>query len=89
LDSQYVFFAKEATEENLLLTERASLEISLDNKSEKKYYVAEEEPLFRIYEREGSLQISFFIMLEGDAGLSNYRLNEDALRANQSFGHSE
>jgi hypothetical protein len=28
-------------------------------------------------------------VLEGDAGLSHYRLNEDAVRANQSFGHSE
>jgi len=38
-DSQYIFFTKEVKEENLLLSERASLEISLNNKSENKYYV--------------------------------------------------
>lgn len=63
-DSQYIFFTKEVKEENLLLSERASLEISLNNKSENKYYVKEEEPTFIIYEREDYLQISFFIVIE-------------------------
>lgn len=38
-EGQFVFFAREAAREELLLTERASLEISLNNKSENKYYV--------------------------------------------------
>lgn len=63
-DSQYIFFTKEVKEENLLLSERASLEISLNNKSENKYYVKEEEPTFIIYEREDYLQLSFFIVIE-------------------------
>lgn len=81
-EGQFVFFAREVREE-LLLTERASLEISLNNKSENKYYVREEEPSFTIYHREETLQLPFFIVIEQDAGLeqeiglSHYHINDD------------
>lgn len=87
-EGQFVFFAREAPREELLLTERASLEISLNNKSENKYYVREEEPTFAIYQREDTLQFPFFIVIEQDA-LSHYHLNEEGLNPNHSFQYSQ
>jgi hypothetical protein len=51
--------------------------------------VREEEASFIIYQHEETLQLSFFIVLEQDIGLSQYQINEEPpLDNNPSFQYS-
>lgn len=85
VDSQYLFYARE---EQDMQSASASLEISLNNQGEERFYQREEEPSFVIYDREDTLQLPFFIVV--DLGLSNYQIQEEPTeRQNNSFGQEE